>query len=114
MRTGFTKSELELLEKYLLEIAKLKKEQKENKVTDAKLNTMINDLELSIYKLKKRVSGTSVIDMDDKNKDKDKDKSTNTLDFEQRLDKIKEDLLAMKNADELLKKLTSSSSSTEQ
>ena len=105
LRTGFTKNELETLQEYLRQIKKLKDSQEENGLSDKEINDLISALELAIYKLKSKNSGTAIINADDKNK-----KQTNEImDFDQRLEDIQTSLNDMKNAKEKLKKFTTSS-----
>ena len=107
LRTGFTKSELELLQEYLRQIKQLKENQEENGLSDKEINDLVSALELAIFKLKSKNSGIAIIKSDDKNK-----KQTNEImDFDQRLEDIQESLNDMKNAKEKLKKFTTSSSS---
>lgn len=109
LRTGFTISELELLEKLLQQIAKLRKEQDSNNISDKKIDAMIKSLEQAILQLKKRVNGEAIIEAEEEIGVQNKENTPkNTLSFDERIEKIKIDLLDFKQAKKLLEKLTSS------
>ncbi|MDY0328084.1 MAG: hypothetical protein RBR07_07545 [Arcobacteraceae bacterium] len=101
LRTGFTVSELEYIEKLLEEIRKLisEKEEGNDNISDSDIEKLIKAIEKELLVLEKKINGVVIIEKDDEPNSNDNETSFNQsdTDFELRLDVIQKKLDNMKN-----------------
>lgn len=105
IKTGFTESELENIEKLLAEIRKLMKEKDDENstISDKDINQQMKAIEDALLALEKRLYGVSIVEMDDETtkketSDNDTQKSTG-LNFEERIEAIEKRVDTLKNGD---------------
>ncbi len=94
LRTGFTVSELEYIEKLIDEIKKLIREKEEgnDKISDSDIEKLIQAIEKEILVLEKKLNGVVIIEKDD-----EASFNQNNTSFEVRLDIIQKKLDNMRN-----------------
>jgi len=101
LKTGFTVSELEYIEKLLAQIKqKMQDELKDKQGSDAQkeINKMLKALEEAILAIQKRLTGEAVIEAKDNKSGKKFQSSDPTIqEFEKRIDKIESAITKVKN-----------------
>ena len=114
IKTGFTVSEIESLERLISEINKLIDDSKDKKVSEEKIKDMIQKLEEELLKLQDRLNTQVVKNDDTSNEESDTENLTNVMrefksivkSLEDSLDQIKEDstqLIKTMNTDDELR-----------
>ena len=104
LKTGFTKDELEAIQKLKEEISKKIKEELENGTADTKtIEDMMDQLEKAITALKKSVTGVAIVEADEINK-KSKQNNEVTGPLKESIIKLEELSSQIKELEKLKKK----------